>query len=50
VERALIRRIHNPRNFVCGCDPDCWCRRTAVAFERMTKDEVREWKREQDLR
>jgi len=30
VERSLIQRIHNPRNFVCGCDPDCWCRRTAV--------------------
>jgi len=55
---------------VCGCDPDCWCRRTAVGravkwwfparlfgihhkshvFERMSKDEVREWKREQDIR
>jgi len=30
VERTLIQRIHNPGNHVCGCDPDCWCRRTAV--------------------
>lgn len=22
--------MHNPRNRECGCDPDCWCRRTAV--------------------
>ena len=70
MERSLIQRIHNPRNFVCGCDPDCWCRRTAVGravkwwfparifvihhkshvFERMSKEEVREWKREQDIR
>lgn len=26
----IARRIHNPRNRVCGCDPDCWCRRTAL--------------------
>ena len=23
-------RVHNPRNRECGCDPDCWCRRTAL--------------------
>ena len=28
--RALIRRIHNPRNHSCTCDRDCWCNRTAV--------------------
>ncbi|GAB3792182.1 hypothetical protein GCM10027601_38820 [Nocardioides ungokensis] len=22
--------MHNPRNRVCGCDPDCWCRSTAI--------------------
>jgi hypothetical protein len=27
--RSLLERIHNPRNRDCGCDPDCWCRRTA---------------------
>ena len=30
VERTLLHRIHNPHNSVCGCDADCWCRRTAV--------------------
>ena len=29
-ERSLLARIHNPRNYDCGCDPDCWCRRTAI--------------------
>jgi hypothetical protein len=28
--RSLIERIYNPRNRTCACDPDCWCRRTAV--------------------
>ena len=28
VERTLLQRIHNPHNYECGCDPDCWCRRT----------------------
>jgi hypothetical protein len=28
--RTVLRRLHNPRKRVCGCDPDCWCRRTAV--------------------
>ena len=27
---GLLRRVHNPRNRECGCDPDCWCRRTAL--------------------
>jgi hypothetical protein len=67
VERTLVQRIHNPGNYVCGCDADCWCRRTAIGlvkwwfparvfgirhknnfFERMTWDEIREWKREQE--
>jgi len=30
VQRTLVQRIHNPRNRECGCDPDCWCRRTAL--------------------
>ena len=29
-ERSLLHRIHNPRNYECGCDPDCWCRRTRI--------------------
>ena len=28
--RSLAQRIHNPRNYVCGCDLDCWCRRARV--------------------
>ena len=27
---ALLKRLHNPRARLCGCGPDCWCRRTAV--------------------
>jgi hypothetical protein len=30
VAGRVIQRIHNPRHRECGCDPDCWCRRTAV--------------------
>ena len=22
--------IHNPKNYECGCDSDCWCRRTRI--------------------
>jgi hypothetical protein len=29
-ERSLLQRIHNPANYECGCDPDCWCRRTTI--------------------
>jgi hypothetical protein len=29
-ERALLQRIHNPHNLVCGCAPDCWCNRTVI--------------------
>jgi hypothetical protein len=29
-ERTLLQRIHNPSDYGCGCDPDCWCRRTAL--------------------
>jgi hypothetical protein len=29
-ERTLLQRIHNPKNYECGCGPDCWCRRTTV--------------------
>ena len=28
--RSLIHRVHNPHNRKCDCDPDCWCRRTAL--------------------
>ena len=28
--RSLATRLHNPRNYECACDPDCWCRRTAL--------------------
>ena len=28
--RTLLQRIHNPHNRTCGCDRDCWCRRTAI--------------------
>jgi hypothetical protein len=30
VARTLLQRIHNPHNRACGCDPDCWCQRTAI--------------------
>jgi hypothetical protein len=30
VERSLVMRIHNRHNYECGCDPDCWCQRTAI--------------------
>jgi hypothetical protein len=29
-ERPLLHRIHNPHDYECGCDPDCWCRRTRI--------------------
>ena len=29
-ERSLLHRIHNPHNRECGCDGDCWCRRTSI--------------------
>lgn len=28
--RSLLHRIHNPHDHMCACDPDCWCRRTAL--------------------
>jgi hypothetical protein len=27
---AVLRRLHNPQGRECGCDADCWCRRTAI--------------------
>ena len=30
MRRTLAARIHNPHAYECGCDPECWCRRTAV--------------------
>lgn len=58
--RTLVQRIHNPRGRECGCDPDCWCQRTALG--RAAKwwfpgqyiglhhknRRLAEWKREQD--
>ena len=26
----VLRRLHNPHGYTCGCAPDCWCRRTAI--------------------
>jgi hypothetical protein len=28
--RNPIAILHNPRNYDCGCDADCWCRRTTI--------------------
>jgi hypothetical protein len=28
--RTPLQRLHNPRNRSCGCDPDCWCRSSAL--------------------
>lgn len=28
--RSLLARLQNPRNLECGCDPDCWCNKTAL--------------------
>jgi hypothetical protein len=30
VAHTLLRRLHNPHRRECGCDPDCWCRRTKI--------------------
>jgi len=30
VAHALLARLHNPHGYECGCDPDCWCRRTTL--------------------
>jgi catechol 2,3-dioxygenase-like lactoylglutathione lyase family enzyme len=30
VAHALLQRLHNPHGYQCGCDPDCWCRRTTL--------------------
>lgn len=60
VSRGLIQYMHNPRNRECGCDADCWCRRTAVG--RAVKwwfpatlfgvhhhsEATAQWKRDQD--
>lgn len=27
---ALLHRLHNPHGRECACDPDCWCRSTAL--------------------
>lgn len=28
--RSLALRIHNPHNYECACDADCWCRTNPV--------------------
>ena len=28
--QTRLRRLPNPRNRECFCDPDCWCGRTAL--------------------
>jgi hypothetical protein len=30
VRRSLLKRVHNPRNRRCMCDPTCWCRRSRI--------------------
>jgi hypothetical protein len=30
MSRSIVARLHNPHGDVCACDPDCWCRRTAL--------------------
>lgn len=30
MSRTLVQRLHNPHNYQCACDPNCWCRRTAL--------------------
>lgn len=58
--RTVLQRVHNPRNRECWCDPECWCRRTALGravkwwfparmFGMHHKSAVSaEWKRSQD--
>lgn len=29
-DRPLLQRLHNPHDYKCGCDPDCWCNRTRI--------------------
>jgi len=60
MKRSILDRLHNPRNREFGCDPDCWCRRTALGravkwwlparlFGLHHKNEVlASWKRDQD--
>jgi hypothetical protein len=52
----MLERIHNPRNRECGCDPDCWCNRTALGravkwwvpagVRRHKADGLATWKRD----
>jgi hypothetical protein len=52
----MLERIHNPRNRGCGCDPDCWCNRTALGravkwwvpagVRRHKADGLATWKRD----
>lgn len=60
VTRSVLQRIHNPRNRVCGCDPGCWCQRTALGRAvkwwlpagalglRHKNDALAAWKRERE--
>lgn len=59
--RSLLQRLPTPGGRECGCDPECWCRRTALGravrwwfpgrfFGLHHKSPgSAEWKREQDL-
>ena len=62
MSRSLSARIHNPRDRKCGCDPDCWCQRTAfgravkwwfparfVGLRHKGPRHSAEWKREHDV-
>jgi hypothetical protein len=56
VTRSVLQRIHNPHNRECGCDPDCWCQRTAfgravkwwVPFATHKSDATAAWKHDHD--
>jgi hypothetical protein len=62
MSRSLLCRIHNPRDRKCGCDPDCWCNRTAIGravkwwfngrlfgLEHKASTHSPQWKRERDV-
>jgi hypothetical protein len=30
--RGLLARVHNPRNRICACLPECWCKRSRLGY------------------
>jgi hypothetical protein len=30
MQNAFPKRLHNPRGRVCGCSPECFCRRNPI--------------------